>query len=80
MYLTIKQQLKHLTKDNYLNLKELCHIAKNLTNKCIHNVEDFHEKGGRGASFKTEGEWEIEEFEKQFDINPFLLVNIVLKF
>jgi len=39
--------------------------------------ESFHEKG---AGFKTEGEREIAEFEKQFDINPILLVNIVLKF
>ena len=35
---------------------------------------------GGGAGFKTEGEREIAEFEKQFDINPILLVNIVLKF
>ena len=39
--------------------------------------ESFHEKG---TGFKTEGEREIAEFEKQFDINPILLVNIVLKF
>ena len=37
----------------------------------------FHE---RGSKFKTEGEKEIEAFNKQFDINPILLVNIVLKF
>ena len=42
MYLTIKQQLKHLTKDNYLNLKELCHAAKNLTNECIYNVRQYY--------------------------------------
>ena len=39
--------------------------------------ESFHEKE---TGFKTEGEREIAEFEKQFDINPILLVNIVLKF
>lgn len=42
MYLTIKQQLKNLTKDNYLNLKELCHIAKNLTNESIYNVRQYY--------------------------------------
>ena len=42
MYLTIKQQLKNLTKDNYLNLKELCHIAKNLINECIYNVRQYY--------------------------------------
>ena len=42
MYLTMKQQLKHLTKDNYLNLKELCHISKNLTNECIYNIRQYY--------------------------------------
>ena len=39
--------------------------------------ESFHE---RGSKFKADGEKEIEAFNKQFDINPILLVNIVLKF
>ena len=39
--------------------------------------ESFHKKG---SDFKAEGEQEIAEFNKQFDINPVLLVNIVLKF
>lgn len=42
MYLTIKQQLKHLSKDDYVNLKELCHIAKNLTNETIYNVRQYY--------------------------------------
>ena len=28
MYLTVKQQVKHLSKDEYLTIKELCHVAK----------------------------------------------------
>lgn len=39
--------------------------------------ESFHKKGDK---FKAEGEREIAEFDKRFDINPMLLVNIVLKF
>lgn len=39
--------------------------------------ESFHE---RGTGFKAAGEKEIQEFEKQFDINPIILVNIILKF
>ena len=39
--------------------------------------ESFHKKE---SDFKAEGEREIAEFNKQFDINPILLVNIVLKF
>ncbi|WP_294703586.1 transposase [uncultured Fusobacterium sp.] len=46
MYLTIKQQLKHLTKDEYLILRELSHTAKNLYNQAIYNVRQhyFEEK------------------------------------
>ena len=28
MYLTVKQKVKHLTKDEYKSIKELSHIAK----------------------------------------------------
>lgn len=42
MYLTIKQQAKHLSKENYLSLKELCHAAKNLTNEAIYNVRQYY--------------------------------------
>lgn len=46
MYLTIKQQIKHLTKEEYNILRELCRIAKNLTNQAIYNVRQhyFQEK------------------------------------
>ena len=46
--------------------------------KALEELEkSFHVKN---TEFKTEGEREIAEFNKQFDINPILLVNIVLKF
>jgi len=46
MYLTIKQQVKHLTKEEYILLRELCRIAKNLTNQAIYNIRQhyFQEK------------------------------------
>lgn len=46
MYLTIKQQTKHLTKEEYNILKELCRTAKNLTNQAIYNIRQhyFQEK------------------------------------
>ena len=46
MYLTIKQQVKHLTKKEYNILRELCRTAKNLTNQAIYNVRQhyFQEK------------------------------------
>ena len=42
MYLTIKQQVKHLTKEEYSILRELCRIAKNLTNQAIYNVRQHY--------------------------------------
>ena len=46
MYLTVKQQIKHLTKEEYNILRELCRISKNLTNQAIYNVRQhyFQEK------------------------------------
>ena len=42
MYLTIKQQIKHLSKQEYKILKHLCHIAKNLTNEAIYAVKQHY--------------------------------------
>ena len=42
MYLTVKQQVKHLSKEEYLTIKELCHVAKNLTNEAIYNVRQYY--------------------------------------
>ncbi|MBQ7738888.1 MAG: hypothetical protein IJT59_04480 [Desulfovibrionaceae bacterium] len=38
MYGVIRQQLKHLSKVEYLSLKELAHIAKNLKNEALYNI------------------------------------------
>lgn len=42
MYLTVKQQVKQLTKEDYKNLKYLSHIAKNLTNEAIYNIRQHY--------------------------------------
>ena len=42
MYLTVKQQVKHLSKEDYSNLKELSHTAKNLANEAIYNVRQYY--------------------------------------
>ena len=66
-----------LASDNFY---EKIDIRKKITekSKALEKLqESFHEKE---TGFKTEGEREIEEFNRQFDINPILLVNIILKF
>ena len=42
MYLTIKQQVKYLTKEEYNILRELCRTAKNLTNQAIYNIRQYY--------------------------------------
>ena len=51
MYLTVKQQVKHLSKEDYKSLKELCHVAKNLTNEAIYNVRQHYFKEGKYLSY-----------------------------
>ena len=57
MYLTIKQQVKHLSKEEYLTIRELCHVAKNLTNEAIYNVRQY---------YFTEGEF--LKYEKNYTL------------
>lgn len=42
MYLTMKQQVKQLTKEDYKNLKLLSRLAKNLTNEAIYNIRQYY--------------------------------------
>ena len=47
MYLTVKQQVKHLSKEDYITIRELCHTAKNLANEAIYNVrQHYFTEGG----------------------------------
>ena len=46
MYLTVKQKVKHLSKDEYKSIKKLSHIAKNLTNEAIYNIRQYYFKEG----------------------------------
>ncbi|QUB94460.1 transposase [Leptotrichia sp. oral taxon 218] len=51
MYLTLKQQVKHLSKKEFRNLKYLCHIAKNLKNQAIYNVRQYYFKNKKYLSY-----------------------------
>lgn len=55
MYLTVKQKVKHLSKEEYSILRELCHTAKNLANEAIYNVRQY---------YFTEGEY--LKYEKNY--------------
>ena len=51
MYLTVKQQVKQLSKNDYHSLKNLCHIAKNLTNQAIYNIRQYYFDTGKYLSY-----------------------------
>ena len=52
MYLTIKQQVKHLSKEDYKSIKHLCYIAKNLTNQAIYNVRQYYFNEGEYLNYE----------------------------
>ena len=68
---------KERASDNFYEKMDIRKKIIEKSNALEKLQESFHEKC---TGFKAEGEREIAEFEKQFDINPILLVNIVLKF
>ena len=50
MYLTVKQQAKHLLKEEYCILREIW--AKNLTNEGIYNVRQYYFSEGEFLKYK----------------------------
>lgn len=52
MYLTMKQQVKQLSKEDYKNLKYLSHIAKNLANEAIYNVKQYYLNESKYLSYE----------------------------
>lgn len=53
MYLTVKQQLKHLSKEEYLSLRELSHTAKNLYNQAVYNIRQFYFKEKKYLNYQN---------------------------
>ena len=51
MYLTVKQQLKHLSKEDYQTLRQLSHIAKNLANQAVYNVRQYYFEEGEYLTY-----------------------------
>ena len=52
MYLTVKQKVKHLSKEEYNILRELCHTAKNLANEAIYNVRQYYFTDGEYLKYE----------------------------
>lgn len=43
MFGTIKQKIKHLSKEDYKNLRYLCRVSKNLVNETIYNIRNHYD-------------------------------------
>lgn len=52
MYLTVKQQIKHLSKEDYKSIKILCRVAKNLANEAIYNVRQYYFNEGEYLNYE----------------------------
>lgn len=65
-----------LAKD-FLEKIDIRKKAEEKKKQLLHLQESFHKKM---SGIQEEAAKEIEDFNKQFDIQPFLLINIVLKF
>lgn len=52
MYLTVKQQVKHLSKEDYKTLRDLCHTTKNLANQAIYNVRQYYFAEGEYLNYQ----------------------------
>ena len=52
MYLTVKQQVKHLSKEEYRTIRELCHVAKNLTNEAVYNMRQYYFTEGEYLNYQ----------------------------
>ena len=52
MYLTVKQQVSQLSKEDYRKIKRLSHIAKNLANQAIYNVRQYYFQEGKYLNYQ----------------------------
>ena len=52
MHLTVKQQVKRLSKEDYRTIRELCHIAKNLANEAINTVRQYYFSEGEFLKYE----------------------------
>ena len=77
MYLTVKQQLKHLSKTEYRTLKELSRVAKNLTNEALYNVRQHY--FAQGSFLKYEDNYKQLKSSKNYRLLNSNMAQQILK-
>lgn len=66
MLLTWKQNLKHLSKDEYLLLKELCHLSKNVYNESLYNIRQHY--FAESSFLRYEANYPIEKGSENYKL------------
>ena len=51
MYLAVRQQLNNLSKEEYLVLRELCHVSKNLYNQALYEIRQEYFKSKKYLNY-----------------------------
>lgn len=51
MYLAVRQQLNNLSKEEYLVLRELCHVSKNLYNQALYEIRQEYLKSKKYLNY-----------------------------
>lgn len=51
MYLAVRQQLNNLSKSEYLVLRELCHVSKNLYNQALYEIRQEYFKSKKYLNY-----------------------------
>lgn len=66
MLITWKQNLKHLTNDEYKLLKEMCHLSKNVYNESLYNIRQHYFENGTFLSY--ESNYPIEKLSENYKL------------
>lgn len=66
MLITWKQNLKHLSKDEYLLLKEMCHLSKNVYNESLYNIRQHYFK--EQTFLRYESNYPIEKLSENYKL------------
>lgn len=66
MLVTWKQNLKHLSKDEYLLLKEMCRLSKNVYNESLYNIRQHY--FSEGSFLRYEANYPIEKTSENYKL------------
>lgn len=66
MLVTWKQHLKHLTKDEYMLLREMCHLSKNVYNESLYNIRQHYFK--EHVFLRYEANYPIEKLSENYKL------------